>query len=94
MHTLKIYKDEICLNDNTFIVINDSMWSLLLKLFSPTTNMEIVSEKDKQALFLDGFLVSSNIWHDIILTLHSIFEVIDVEVEIYDERTDYIGLVL
>ena len=91
MHTLKIYKDEICLNDNTFIDINDNMWSILGELFEPLSYVELFEGK---ILFVGTFVVDINVYEDLRTSLYRLFDALDIEIEIYDERADYIGMVL
>lgn len=91
MHTLKIYKDEICLNDNTFIDINDNMWSILGELFDPLSYVELFEGK---ILFVGTFVVDVNVYEDLHASLYRLFDALDVEIEITDERIDYNGMVL
>ena len=91
MHTLKIYKDEICINDNTFLDINDSMWTMLGELFDPLSYVELVGGK---ILFVGTFVVDINVYEDLQASLYRLFDALDVEIEITDERIDYNGLVL
>ena len=90
MHTLKLYKDEICLNDNTFIDINNNMWSILGELFDTLSYVELFEGK---VLFVGTFVVDVNVYEDLQASLYRLFDALDVEVEIIDERADYIGLV-
>ena len=91
MHTLKIYKDEICLNDNTFHDINDSMWTMLGELFDMLSYVELFEGK---VLFVGTFVVDVNVYEDLQASLYRLFDALDVEIEITDERIDYNGLVL
>ena len=90
MHTLKLYKDDICLNDNTFIDINNNMWSILGELFDTLSYVELFEGK---VLFVGTFVVDVNVYEDLQASLYRLFDALDVEVEIIDERADYIGLV-
>ena len=91
MHTLKIYKDEICLNDNTFIDINDDMWSILGELFDPLSYVELYSSS---VLFVGTFVVEVGVYEDLVESLYKLFDALDIEIEITDERNDTNGLVL
>ena len=91
MHTLKLYKDEICLNDNTFIDINDSMWTILGQTFETLSYVELFEGK---ILFVGTFVVDINVYEDLQASLYRLFDALDVEIEITDERIDYNGLVL
>ena len=91
MHTLKIYKDEICLNDNTFLDINDDMWSILGELFDHLSYVELFEGK---ILFVGTFVVDVNVYENLQASLYRLFDALDVEIEITDERSDINGLVL
>ena len=91
MHTLKIYKDEICLNDNTFIDINDDMWSILGEIFDHLSYVELYSSS---VLFVGTFVVEVGVYEDLVESLYKLFDAMDVEIEITDERNDTNGLVL
>ena len=91
MHTLKIYKDEVCLNDNTFLDINDSMWTMLGELFDMLSYVELFEGK---ILFVGTFVVDVNVYEDLQASLYRLFDALDVEIGITDERIDYNGLVL
>ena len=91
MHTLKIYKDEICLNDNTFLDINDDMWSILGEIFDPLSYVELYSSS---VLFVGTFVVEVGVYEDLVESLYKLFDAMDVEIEITDERNDTNGLVL
>ena len=90
MHTLKIYKDEICLNDNTFLDINDDMWTILGKTFDPLSYVELFEGK---ILFVGTFVVDINVYENLLESLYKLFDAIDVEIEIIDERNDLNGFV-
>ena len=91
MHTLKIYKDEICLNDNTFLDINDNMWYILGEIFEPLSYVELFEGK---ILFVGTFVVDINVYENLQASLYRLFDALDIEIEITDERIDYIGLAL
>ena len=91
MHTLKLYKDEICLNDNTFIDINDSMWTMLGELFDMLSYVELFEGK---ILFVGTFVVDVNVYEDLQASLYRLFDALDIEIEIIDERVDFNGMVL
>ena len=83
--TIEILNNEIKI-ESVYLEIDHNIFNLLVQYAGYSESMTIKHYSDCSVLFMNGLVITINPFSDVKKTIEDIFEELDEEVEIIDER--------
>ena len=83
--TIEILNNEIRI-ESAYLEIDHNVFNLLVQYAGYNESMTIKHYSDCSVLFMNGLVITINPFSDVKKTIEDIFEELDEEVEIIDER--------
>ena len=83
--TIEILNNEIRI-ESAYLEIDHNVFNLLVQYAGYNESMTIKHYSDCSVLFMNGLVITINPFSDVKKTIQDIFEELDEEVEIIDER--------